>query len=358
MSKNVVLCLDGTANEPEREHTNVARTFDMLIRQPGAQVAYYDPGVGTMGARSASSRLGQFLTRVGGLAFGHGIRENIAEAYEFLCDNYEPGDRLFVFGFSRGAYTARALVGLLRTTGLLEPSATNLIPYALKLYTRAQRSSDERNDDKFWRDVQRWEATFGAPGFERFARPVHFLGVWDTVKFVGWLNLRGRFQQVRWPFTRNVDGVAHGRHAVSIDERRRYYAEYLFDARALAREDRDLREVWFAGYHSDVGGGFEDHRLADIALKWIIDEAVRLGLQVDSRRYRRHLGVDPGESLPATISSGPDHPAGMGWLLAGFGWRSRKVPDGAQVHRSVERRMGDADLSYRPRLLGPRYVDE
>ena len=358
MSKNIVICLDGTAAEPETGQTNVARLFDMLTKEANQQVTYYDPGVGTMGARSATTRLGKLLTRIGGLAFGHGIQDNVSEAYEFLMQTYEKGDAIYLFGFSRGAYTARVVAGLLRTVGLLEPGATNLIPYALKLYTGAPRpGASEKKTQKFWANVQRWNNTFGNKDFERFAKPIHFLGAWDTVKFVGWFNLLGWFRQAKWPFTRNVDGVAHGRHAVSIDERRRYYAEYRFDDLGLADESRNLREVWFAGGHSDIGGGFEDHQLADICLKWIVDEGVGQGLLVRPAKYRKYLGTASDQPLPPANATAPMHRAGSWWFFLGLGWRNRKIPVGSFVHRSVQTRADDPQLHYRPRLASTEFVD-
>jgi uncharacterized protein (DUF2235 family) len=352
--KNIVICLDGTANEPEKNPTNVARIFEIALKDPSRQVAYYDPGVGTMGARSSTSRLGKMLTRIGGLAFGHGVQDNIAEAYEFLMNNYLRGDRIYLFGFSRGAYTARALAGLLRTVGLLEKGATNLIPYALKLYTGSPREgAPPEKEKKYWATVQRWESTFANPDFRRFDRPIHFLGVWDTVKFVGWFNLLGRFRQARWPFTRNVHAVACGRHALSIDERRRQYAAYRFAAPA----DRDLREVWFAGVHSEVGGGVEDVRLANISLKWMLDEATGQGLLVMDARYRKHLEVSPGEPLPPETIEGPVRLAGPIWAVIGPGWGPREVRPGDEVHRSVEERIAHPALGYRPRLGSDRFVD-
>ena len=358
VTKNVVICLDGTANEPERGQTNVARIFDIALKDPDRQVAYYDPGVGTMGARSATTRLGKFATRVSGLAFGHGIQENIAEAYEFLMKAWEPGDRIFLFGFSRGAYTARALAGLLRSVGLLEAGATNLVPYALKMYAGAPLSGSSAKNRTFWDNVQRWSTTFGRQEFNRFEKPIHYLGVWDTVKFVGWFNITGRFRQAKWPFTRNVDAVAHGRHAVSIDEKRRYYAEYRFDDEHVAHADRDLREVWFAGVHSDVGGGFEEHELADLSLKWIVDDAIDHELLIRPGKYRKHLSTAPREPLPATHATADAHPNSLGWYFAGAGWRRRKVPPGAEVHSSVKSRIAEPGLGYSPTLDSATYVDE
>ena len=126
--RKLVVCLDGTNNEPEHGATNVARMYE-VAQKDDSQLAYYDPGVGTMGARAAITPLGQALTRVAGLAAGHGIRDNIEMAYTWLSRQHQPDDQIYVFGFSRGAYTARALTGMLRTVGLLRPGTENATPY-------------------------------------------------------------------------------------------------------------------------------------------------------------------------------------------------------------------------------------
>jgi uncharacterized protein (DUF2235 family) len=121
----------------------VTRLYDLAVKDD-RQLVYYDPGVGTMGARGATTRAGRWLTRAGGLVLGHGVRENVEEAYSFLMRAYQPGDRIFIFGFSRGAYTARALTGMLRTVGLLRPGAENLVPYAMKLYAKGAGAARPR----------------------------------------------------------------------------------------------------------------------------------------------------------------------------------------------------------------------
>ena len=340
MVRNLVVCLDGTSNEPESSNTNVARIYDIAVKNEH-QLAYYDPGVGTMGARSATTRAGKSLSRVAGLALGHGVKDNIEEAYRFLMANYSTGDQIYLFGFSRGAYTARALAGMLRTVGLLRPGADNLVPYALKLYAQAgKQSADEAEEKDFWRLRNQFNDSFGNPDFpNRFAPQIQFLGVWDTVKFVGWFNWKAQLQQARWPFTRKLPNVVVGRHALAIHEKRRYYAEYRFDARELASEARDLSEVWFLGVHSDVGGTFvDDHRLADISLKWMADEARAAGFATDPRAYKKHLTVAPGEELPSAHSLGAIHDNGWPWFLLGAGWRVREIREDDMVHPSVAQR--------------------
>lgn len=340
MSKNIVICLDGTNNEPESSHTNVARLYEM-VAQNDRQIGYYDPGVGTMGARSATTRLGKFATRVNGLALGHGVKENIEEAYRFLMQTYRKGDQVFLFGFSRGAYTARALAGMLRTVGLLRSGAENLIPYALKLYAKqGDDNATDAEEEEFWRVRTDFNTTFGNPEFpNRFAPQVQFLGLWDTVKFVGWLNWRAQLQQARWPFTRKVPNVVTGRHALALHEKRRYYAEYRFDGAELSSGQRDLEEVWFTGVHSDVGGTFDDdHRLADISLQWIADEARAAGLEVDEAVYEKHVTVPPGKELPDSHADGLIHKNSWMWAVVGAGWRTRKPNPGDAMHKSVTAR--------------------
>lgn len=355
MGRNLLVCLDGTRNEPETGATNVVRLYAMAVKDE-TQRAYYDPGVGTMGARGATTQLGKALTRVSGLVMGHGIQDNIEEAYHWLMESYQPGDRIFVVGFSRGAYTALALTGMLRTVGLLSRGADNLIPYAMKLYAQSGKEHPTEAEEKeFWQVREDFNQKFGNPEFpSRFAPQVDFLGVWDTVKSVGWFNVRARFQQARWPFTRIVSNVSCGRLALALDENRRPYGEYRFDADAVAEKPGRLQEMWFAGVHSDVGGQFpDDHKLSDIALGWMADEAMAAGLRIDPDAYENLVGVPPGMQLPPANALGKIHHNSSLWALAGFGWHRRTVRPGDRLHPSVLQRVeataGGAS-PYRPDL--------
>ena len=180
-----MICLDGTSNEPESGTTNVARTYAIAAKHAG-QLVYYDPGVGTMGARGAVTRIGQTSTRVAGLVVGFGVKDNIQEAYDWLSAHYQRDDRIFVFGFSRGAYTARALTGMLRTVGLLRPGADNLTPYAIKLYTK--RGPDDATPEQrhgVLPAARLFNDRFGNPDFPNPFNPhVH------QVKFLGRLGHR------------------------------------------------------------------------------------------------------------------------------------------------------------------------
>jgi uncharacterized protein (DUF2235 family) len=339
VGRNIVLCLDGTANQLRAKgNTNVVRLYQLLdLSDPERQVAFYDPGVGTFSARGAWSRAGRLWTRLLGLAFGFGIKDNLGEAYTFLMDHYRPGDRVFVFGFSRGAFTARALAGVTYRAGLMRDGAQNLVEYLVRAYTKGDAFTDED-----WEVMSQFGDTFAIDHDGSKAMPIHFLGLWDSVKALGWFRW-----DPKWPFTRKLPNARTIRHAVSIGERRRPYAEYL----VTPTDDSDLREVWFAGVHSDVGGGFaDDDRLARITLKWMAEEAVAAGLLVRPRRYRSRCAVEP--------SYADAHAHGTGALWAVLTFRRRPVPPGAMVHASVRSRLADD----RTRLPSPpesyTWVDE
>ncbi|MFE6071401.1 DUF2235 domain-containing protein [Streptomyces sp. NPDC056525] len=335
MGKNIVMCLDGTGNQLNaRGNTNVVNLYEMLdLADPTAQIAYYDPGVGTFSAAGAWTAPARKLSRVLGLAFGAGLKENLAESYTYLMHHYEPGDRIYLFGFSRGAYTARALAGLLRAVGLLRPGSENLVPYAISVYAKNRTWTD---DD--WRQLHQFAGAFSRKVDDRTGIPVHFMGIWDSVKAAGLLRWN-----LRWLFTRRIPNVGRVRHAVSIDEKRRPYEEYL----VLPPEEPGapgplIEEAWFAGVHSDVGGTFDDDpRLPTVALKWIVDGALDADLLLKRKAYGKHLTLDAGHAL------GTVHRMGAVWALLTY--RPRRVPADAHVHESVRRRI-ETDAGYAKRI--------
>ncbi len=135
MPKNVVLCCDGTANEFAQNNTNVVKLYFTVVQDPAMQVAFYHPGIGTMEAVGALTTLSRKVTKVAGLAFGYGLESDIRDAYVFLMNHFEAGDQIFLFGFSRGAYTVRVVASLLHMYGLLEKGNEPLVPYAIRLMT-------------------------------------------------------------------------------------------------------------------------------------------------------------------------------------------------------------------------------
>jgi uncharacterized protein (DUF2235 family) len=322
MPKNLVVFSDGTGNQLKATgNTNVLRLHAMTREIPD-QLRFYDPGVGTEGSPRALTGFGRGTTKLLGLAFGYGIKRNVVEAYTFLMRNWEQGDRIFLFGFSRGAYTVRALAGMLRVVGLLRRDQENLIPYALKLFWKGHG----KNID--WNLVNDFTAQFSRPEFPQWGRPVTYLGVWDTVKAVGWFRRR-----LQLPYTRLLKSVETVRHSCSLDEWRAQYKAYVVSQDELNKPGRDIKEVWFAGVHSDVGGTFEpEHDLADITLQWIATGAIEAGLDVDEDAFASF------RDLPTTHAYGEVHKMGKVWVLTGISHR-RVFPQGAAVHESVKIRM-------------------
>lgn len=251
--KNIVICCDGTGNDYGGTPSNVRRLRELLHDAPGEQHVCYEPGIGTLDRPVGRTRLGRRLRHWRELAFGSGIFERVAALYAHLMREYDPDDRIFLFGFSRGAFTARALAGMVHACGLLRREDQHLLPYALGLY----RTSEQRIHDALrCRGLQ--EAPTGKDHVEWDDRivtfkqtlsrdcHVHFLGLWDTVKAYGWIWPQS------FPALRHNPSVRMVRHAVALDERR---AVFQFtgwgDRRWMTAPDGSridaVREVWFAG---------------------------------------------------------------------------------------------------------------
>ena len=314
MPKNIVICCDGTGNQYGKNHTNVLKLFEQVSKAPDRQVAFYDPGVGTSGGSRLVTYTGRFIAKLAGLALGYGITRNIEDAYLYLMDQYEEGDRVYIFGFSRGAFTARALAEMLCKVGLLHRARWNLVSYASHMYRFGD--SDTAKDFK--------------DTFSRRCDP-HFVGVWDTVKSVGLIDWR-RFH------TDTLDkNIAHGYHALAIDEKRWKFRPSIWEE----PEDtaQTIEQVWFAGVHSDVGGYYDEAELSDIALRWMLRKALDCGLDLKDRQFAH---------VKDAYTRKPHNSLRWFWLLLGWWWR--KIPPGAKIHVSVQKRMG-AGIGYKPRNL-------
>jgi uncharacterized protein (DUF2235 family) len=356
MPKNIVVLIDGTGNEIEADESSVLRLAHMLVNDRARQVFYYDPGVGTQGAPATDLMSRQELIKLLGLGIGTGVYEKIGNAYRFVVDAYEAGDQLFLFGFSRGAYIARALAGLIGKIGILQRGRDNLVPYVVKLY------ADPRN--------LTLTRSFSETFCDREAE-IAFLGLWDTVKSVFRFEPRGpELTSVVLPRTFANPAVRIVRHAVALDERRRFYRTNLWSEDREARANTDVKQVWFAGVHSDIGGGYPttDSGLAHPPLSWILREAKLQGLEIDSaceqliltaleqatNTLHRSLG---GwwwwpEVVPKLSRCGPTGKRRAA-LYIPFG-EARFVPDGAFLHQSVVDRV-NAGIGYSPRNLPARY---
>ncbi|MBW7903553.1 MAG: DUF2235 domain-containing protein [Rhodocyclaceae bacterium] len=281
--KNVVICCDGTWNTPDDHDggmptpTNVVRLYHALAEQDGdgvQQYKYYHPGVGTEGS---------WWDKAVGGGTGRGLDRNIMSAYRALCDNYEAGDRIFLFGFSRGAYTVRSLAGLVGVCGLLNTAGMA--------------------EDEVWQRIERIfqagyrrkvESCAGwmAEGWAFHLQPciadaIRFVGVWDTVGALGvpddmaFLNLLDSLRDYTFHDASLGKAIRTARHAVALDEMRASFQPTLW----TDTEGRDAKQVWFPGVHSDVGGGYAECGLADGALKWMMDEAAGAGLVFDPEMY-------------------------------------------------------------------------
>lgn len=302
MPKNIVICYDGTGNEYGPHNTNVVGTFQAMIRDP-AQIGFYDPGVGTFSflGRVFGKRIGVML----GKAFGYGLRRNIEDGYRYLMEYYDEGDRLFLFGFSRGAFAARSLAGMLHDVGLLERGSMNLVPYATRIYLGDE---DETVAEGF-------KSTYCHE-----CKPL-FVGVWDTVASLG------LFLGKRFPDTNLNDDVAFGYQAISIDEQRKKFPISLWDEDDAPRK-QTIVQVWFRGVHSDIGGGYPERGLSDIALIWLLEHAQQHGLRLKDG-WKSGFSPDP---------LGEVHNSRIGiWRI----WRPapREIPPGAKIHESVRVRM-------------------
>ena len=356
MPKNIVICCDGTANEFARDNTNVVKLYRTLIHASDRQVAYYHPGIGTMEAPGALTTLGRSLTKLAGLAFGYGLQGDVRDAYVYIMNHFEPGDRLFLFGFSRGAYTVRMIASLLRLYGLIRPGHEPLVPYAIRrmhaIYKEADASTAFSLADEF---KETFCGTRCSP---------YFVGIWDCVSSVGWFG-----NPLRVPYSADNPDIEIGRHAISIDERRAFFRSNLWRPRGNSDTSgpRDLKQVWFAGVHCDVGGGYpeDESGLSKIALKWMLDEASEKGLLIDPERAATILGANASRYCTPDPKAQIHESLTWKWWIPEFlpkphfDWKSRStrrrmnlfrrrtIPAGAVVHESVTMRIA-SDPSYRP----------
>ena len=286
MGKNIVLLLDGTSNQISQDRTNILRLF-LTMKKDESQLVYYDPGVGTFGGDGSWFRTASKVGEVWGLATGMGLDRNVKEAYRFLVQNYSSGqlsedgergerDRIMIFGFSRGAYTARVLAGFIHAVGVMKVHNLNLLDYAYRAYKGVDEQDDHEADS--FKEVRLFERTLDTD-----RPPIRLLGLFDTVASV--------FESGRWgprlkshAFTRRNKSVESVLHAVAIDERRTMFQPQLWEPgqefwgnpfNRDAAKPQDLKEVWFAGGHGDVGGGYpeEQSALAKVPLAWMIRES-------------------------------------------------------------------------------------
>lgn len=277
MPKNLVLCCDGTANEFAANNTNVVKLYSLLEHASTRQVTYYHPGLGTMEPAGALTTVARKITKILGMAFGYGLADDIRDAYVFLMRNFEVGDKVYLFGFSRGAYTARAVASLIHMYGLIYKDNEPLVPYAVRMLRGIQRARKASAKDANAIDAYFELAAKFRDSMARKNCTDLFVGVWDTVSSIGWVE-----NPLKLPYIADNPSIAVGRHAVSIDERRAFFRNHLWrpDPGSVSSGPKDLQQVWFPGVHCDVGGGYpkSGSELSDTALLWMLDEAKQFGL--------------------------------------------------------------------------------
>ena len=357
MARNIVICCDGTANEFAQDVTNVVKLHYTLNHDPAKQVTFYHPGLGTMEPAGALTTFSRQVTKFLGKALGRGLANDIRDAYSFLMENYETDDKVFLFGFSRGAYTARAVCSLLSMYGLIRKGNEPLVPYAVRMMMgidRAERGNSKQQEaknqyfdlaDKFRETMSRTDC-----------RP-WFVGVWDTVSSVGWIEnpcdcrTRPTIPTLNTPATRFQSmSIVH------------FSAEFVAPGTDPSRPHgpKDLKQVWFAGVHCDVGGGYPEAEsgLSKIALEWMLEEAEAQHLLVDPVRKKKSWGKQEVEYVPPDPNAKVHESLKGAWNLAEVvikrhydwtsgkwghrmnWWRRRTIPPNSLVHESAYQRGG------------------
>lgn len=351
MPKNIIVCTDGTWNHPSAADlasqdftpadTNVYKLFALLageaqlrsatsrVKTIQGQVAFYDDGVGADGI---------WAVRVAEGATGAGLELKLRDCYQFVSEAYEAGDRLYLFGFSRGAFTARSLGGMLTRCGVPEPSRRNdlFASHAFDVYRRNNQAvTAQYRLDYQCQDV-----------------PIEVIGVWDTVGALGIpLGLFSPLDHLLFQFydTALHPNVRFGYHVLAIDEKRESFVPTLWEAR------EGVEQMWFAGVHADIGGGYTETGLSDLALAWMLKKVQPHGILFGARAFDANgsptITGDP-LMMPMHDSYRPPfvtvRPA------------VRTIPPSAALHVSVQQRCDKAQPPYRPANLPPeprKYID-
>jgi uncharacterized protein (DUF2235 family) len=271
--KRIVVCADGTWNardqvdEKSRKRrptnvTKVARAVLPRAKNGTDQVVFYNEGVGTNGG----------VDKYSGGAFGHGLEDNVRVLYRAIAYNYVPGDELYFFGFSRGAFTVRTLAGFMKWVGLLEKDDDFFVPEIYGLYEKGSRPGSPE-----------WSKAFRRVRNTRPCPPINFIGAWDTVGALGAPGVLGQiFNKGKYEY-HDIGlhpEILSAYQALAIDERRKAFAPSIWHR--PAGWSGKLEQAWFPGVHSNVGGGYYPDGLANEALHWLIGKAEDLGLEFDN----------------------------------------------------------------------------
>lgn len=277
MAKNIVIFSDGTGQKGGiGSNTNVYKLFNIVEDRTREQIAFYDPGLGTD------------WRKITGSISGKGISKNILECYRFIFENFESGDKIFLFGFSRGAATVRSLSEYIHLFGMMPKSRSDLIEKAFKIYKIRDDTKRAKTAENF---IKKHHTIW---------TNIEFLGVWDTVAALGfpikWVStaLDNLFPHTFHSFELSK-AVKHARQALSLDDERKTFHPKLWNKIKDDNKKQSMKQVWFCGVHTDVGGGYDDDDLSIITLKWMIQEAISKGLRLYpySDKYIKLMGTNP-----------------------------------------------------------------
>ncbi|MEL7343738.1 MAG: DUF2235 domain-containing protein [Pseudomonadota bacterium] len=366
--KRIAVLCDGTWNRPDAENpTNVMQMARAVRRSDDdgtVQQVIYVTGVGTgRGPTPLARKIDQYI----GGAFGIGLLRNIEEAYWHLAFNYVPGDEIYIFGFSRGAFTARSLAGLIRSCGIPPEDQIRRLPEAMRLYQMRGSAfkPDSERSLKFRQAFSPFVATSAMDVERRKADGlgacelinISYLGVWDTVGALGipqWLSISRLFsQKYKFHDLALSRSVASARHAIAVDERRKSYQPTLWAN--LEGLNGDLgangpyQQHWFPGDHSAIGGGGPIRDLSAITLRWIAEGAQAAGLAVNEAL----LANLTGGATPLGPLTAKDKPPSFFGRLSGGPTGPRQGPsDPNDLSEAAQTRLS-ADLDYRPETLKP-----
>lgn len=342
MQRRLIVCCDGTWQDLFQGYpTNVVKTAQAIVPTGDdgcEQIVYYEEGVGT-GQMKSKISIVDWLTKLGGGGLGLGIDHKIQDAYRFLCLNYKDGDEIFLFGFSRGAYTVRCLAGLIYNSGLPRCKFVRKIPEAYEIY----RDRSANTAPKGLTAVN-FRNAYG----DRV--PIKALCCWDTVASMGLpdllpgIQLDAKFNE-RYAFhdTKINHTIEHAFHAVAIDENRKVFYYTPMDSDLPGQ----LSQVWFPGGHGSVGGGrLEERGLSDGALQWMFDNVKALNLNVDENNVEygkengeMRFGVRPMPKAPFPVAE------------SRLGYTARMLPVNFSfndLHISAKERWQDPQCHYRP----------
>ncbi len=318
MGKRIIFCADGTWDTAQND-TNVYKLFRAILPMSD-QVAFYDSGVGSDGTPFA---------RLTGGAFGTGLFQKIKDGYAKIARVYRPGDDIFIFGFSRGAFVARSLAGMIAICGL---PTTSFDDHLVKTAFQAYRHPHER--------VALLESL---KNYSLLDVSIKMVGVWDTVGALGIPAIFGKVDPILYGFldTTLHSNVLNAYHALAIDECREEFPPTLWTLPSPPVEGQVLEQVWFSGVHCDVGGGYLETGLSDITLSWMIAKAEKHGLQMDANTSEQYASLDASHALDKIHES---------WNLLWLYPKRRTIGSQSVLSNSVAIRC-ESKNSYQPKNL-------